>query len=442
MLTNLLDAWNVRLLERDDSDSALQFHPTYCYSIFPGVEEQLEVETASGYKDLRLVSHYASGSLKMYFELSFAERAPNAQPENIMAALQPWWPEIGEGWRADSMEDLLQHVRKENVRWRPPGRQIASYETNGERYELWHGKFDDEAMREYHQRLRVFMVLLVDGARYLDDEDDKWDVFVLFRVSKLDGVYCFAGFFTCYPFFSWKGSGDGKLRKKLDAERMAAAAEAEGLVDRLERTTSQGITVHVSPSVEEVVQSIVTHGYASQSSKLPWYQRRFRIGQFLILPPFQRKGHGFRVMELLYEFAATQYAPLRDISVEDPSPDFVALRDCTDLAIVMQAGLVSPMQAVNDAAIEAHLTSKHICKQQIERILDILHWAEATHQGQQAMQNLEDLIKKKLYKRHAADIPDNDENEKNETIQQLWIQERDAFENILRKQRLIAGEKK
>ncbi len=42
-------------------------------------------------------------------------------------------------------------------------------------------------------------------------------------------------------------------------------------------------------------------------------------------------------MEFLYGWAAAQYKPLRDITVEDPSPSFVAMRDVADVQFVLDA---------------------------------------------------------------------------------------------------------
>ena len=80
--------------------------------------------------------------------------------------------ELESVWGAKSLQDVLAHVSNENRRWCPPGRQVAVYEQGEDRFQVWLGKFSDERMRAYHQRMRPFMIWFVDGARFLDDKDE------------------------------------------------------------------------------------------------------------------------------------------------------------------------------------------------------------------------------------------------------------------------------
>lgn len=57
---------------------------------------------------------------------------------------------------------------------------------------------------------------------------------------------------------------------------------------------------------------------------------RYRISQFLILPPFQRQGHGTRFLEAIYN---NRPKNTLEICVEDPSDEFQMLRDRLDLRL-------------------------------------------------------------------------------------------------------------
>lgn len=37
----------------------------------------------------------------------------------------------------------------------------------------------DEGFKEYHQRMRFFIILYIEGGQYIDDDDDRWEVAVL-----------------------------------------------------------------------------------------------------------------------------------------------------------------------------------------------------------------------------------------------------------------------
>jgi hypothetical protein len=46
-----------------------------------------------------------------------------------------------------------------------------------------------------------------------------------------------------------------------------------------------------------------------------------RVSQVVVLPPFQRKGYGGKMLRAVYKHARSDDRIL-DVSVEDPSPDF------------------------------------------------------------------------------------------------------------------------
>ena len=58
-----------------------------------------------------------------------------------------------------------------------------------------------------------------------------------------------------------------------------------------------------------------------------------RVCQALILPPYQRAGHGSEMLQSIYEYAnqySTDGLEIVEVNVEDPAPGFVALRDSVD----------------------------------------------------------------------------------------------------------------
>ena len=55
---------------------------------------------------------------------------------------------------------------------------------------------------------------------------------------------------------------------------------------------------------------------------------RLRLSQCIILPPFQKQGHGARMLRAFYAHGREDESVL-DMSVEDPSPEFQAMRDMT-----------------------------------------------------------------------------------------------------------------
>jgi GNAT superfamily N-acetyltransferase len=65
-------------------------------------------------------------------------------------------------------------------------------------------------------------------------------------------------------------------------------------------------------------------------------RHRLRVSQILILPPYQRKGHGQRLLELVYKLALDVHCV--EVTIEDPSPAFQFVRDLTDIALCRKHG--------------------------------------------------------------------------------------------------------
>ena len=62
-----------------------------------------------------------------------------------------------------------------------------------------------------------------------------------------------------------------------------------------------------------------------------------RISQFLILPPFQKRGLGKVLLEAIYEVAMKDKL-CSEITVEDPSDDFQNMRDSFDIRLILSKG--------------------------------------------------------------------------------------------------------
>jgi histone acetyltransferase 1 len=73
--------------------------------------------------------------------------------------------------------------------------------------------------------------------------------------------------------------------------------------------------------------------------------KRCRISQFLILPPFQRQGLGTRLLRAVTDAYIKDPACL-EITVEDASEDFQAMRDLVDLGILLDAGIKNSLFSI------------------------------------------------------------------------------------------------
>jgi histone acetyltransferase 1 len=61
-------------------------------------------------------------------------------------------------------------------------------------------------MHAYHARLQMFNIWFIDGARYIEANDPKWQIYLAFRRRKSTDRLSLVGWMTVYPFFSYPQS--------------------------------------------------------------------------------------------------------------------------------------------------------------------------------------------------------------------------------------------
>jgi histone acetyltransferase 1 len=78
------------------------------------------------------------------------------------------------------------------------------------------------------------------------------------------------------------------------------------------------------------------HAIVGYSTVYEYYaypdKKRPRISQFLVLPPFQRRGLGAQLLHSVYRYYQTCPSVV-DITVEDPSDEFMKLRFYVDACL-------------------------------------------------------------------------------------------------------------
>ncbi|GAA6037103.1 hypothetical protein JCM8097_008736 [Rhodosporidiobolus ruineniae] len=233
---------NAETASLDDEERKLvePFAPEFVYPIFG------EKEVIFGYKGLDIDYRFASGSLAQYLKVSYDAQFPDAgevkadDPEKILYEFIP--PDY-----ARNLADFEKTVEKDAVDFKPLGTKIGAYRmkkdgasgANGgpkgkgkgksqggpvlpERqwevledgdegsdeevvYEAYWSNWDTPGFKEYHRRMQIFVLLYIEGASYIDEEDGRWEFVTLFeRRKKGDSVsYHFAGYVSFYSFFCW-----------------------------------------------------------------------------------------------------------------------------------------------------------------------------------------------------------------------------------------------
>lgn len=173
-------------------------------------------------------------------------------------------------------------------------------------YEVWKGSLEDPAVKQLNSRIQILVPLFIEGGSYIGQKEgiespeldlsdaDRWTCFFLYRKDRSVGdanqsSYIFMGYSTIYRFY-W-------FQPTPPASPTSGWELPQGNLDLTE---------------------------------LPC---RTRLSQFVILPPFQGKGHGARLYKTIFDHYH-KHEQTQEFTVEDPNEAFDDLRDICDLAFL------------------------------------------------------------------------------------------------------------
>ena len=302
------------------------FKPEYTHQIF-GDEESI-----FGYKNLKVNYFLTPGLLDAYIGLSYKEkitpkRFDGIEPDDVYGAFEEF------GCSPGYTKDLKVFSEKlsQDAQFRPFGTKIWEYtkpKVNNYIYEIY--KIDSsssdhqsENFINYLLRVQTMLAYYIETFSFLDYEDTQWTHFLLYEKRKIDST-------NEYRY--------------------------------------------------------VTIGYLSVYNYYAFPdKKRSRISQILIFPNYQHMGHGAELVEAIYRDAC-QNENIADVTAEDPSPEFIKLRDFVTTKMCLQldsfkdkAGLKKNFST--QMAQEAFKKFK-LPKLQSRRCYEILRLA-ATNQTQQ-----------------------------------------------------------
>lgn len=127
-------------------------------------------------------------------------------------------------------------------------------------------------------------------------------------------------------------------------------------------------------------------------------QCRLRLSQFIILPPFQRAGHGGRFYDIF--FKNTRADPtVQEISIEDPSAAFEDLRDRRDLKFLEENDVFKGIKPpVSKTWIEETRRKYKMPPRQFRRVLEmsLLRHINPREENEE-YSNWRLLVKQRLY---------------------------------------------
>eukprot|EP00611_Tribonema_gayanum_P027326 TRINITY_DN6724_c0_g1_i1.p2 TRINITY_DN6724_c0_g1~~TRINITY_DN6724_c0_g1_i1.p2 ORF type:complete len:171 (-),score=79.70 TRINITY_DN6724_c0_g1_i1:377-889(-) len=132
-----------------------------------------------------------------------------------------------------------------------------------------------------------------------------------------------------------------------------------------------------------------------------------RVCQALVLPMYQRQGHGHEVMEYLYR-VAREWPACYEVTVEDPAPSFVHLRDAIDAEHCRREGVLdevlaeSPPRPLRVAEADAAARRLKITSAQAEAAYELLRMAALVEGDEETERLFRLMVKRRLYQRLGA----------------------------------------
>lgn len=310
----------------DENTNPNTFKPEYTHQIF-GDEESI-----FGYKNLKVNYFLTPGLLDAYIGLSYKEkitpkRFDGIEPDDVYGAFEEF------GCSPGYTKDLKVFSEKlaQDSQFKPFGAKIWEYskpKTNNHTYEIYKvdsssSDHQNENFTNYLLRVQTILGFYIETFSFLDYEDTQWTHFLLYEKRKLDSSN------------EYRYATIGYLS--------------------------------------------VYNYYAFPDKK------RSRISQVLIFPSYQHVGHGAELVEAIYRDACLN-ENIVDVTAEDPSPEFVKLRDFVTTKMCVQLDSFKDKMGLKknfstQMAQEA-LKKFKLPKLQSRRCYEILRLA-ATNQTQQ-----------------------------------------------------------
>ncbi|CAF0846597.1 unnamed protein product [Rotaria sordida] len=326
--------------EKDLNNEENEFAPEFTHQIFG------ENERIFGYKNLNIDIYCLSSSLNFYLNIDYDEKInpkkyQQFKADDLVESLNQWIP-----LTTTTNLDLFLSKLKNEHEYIPFGEQILTYQLKEEKSFSYlinrvnQNFCDDKKFLEWYSRLETFLVFFIDAASKIDKDDSNWIIYLLYQQYQNDnGQICYAP-----------------------------------------------------------IGFITVYLYYSYPDK-----KRPRISQVLILPPYQRKGHGRRLLTTIYNDLRKD-SRVQDITAEDPSDEFIALRDLVSFELchkyLPDVFSKESILKTNRLTKEMIYKARDICKltkQETRRVFEICFLQSINKNDEEQMKRFRLIVKRRLF---------------------------------------------
>lgn len=335
-----------------------EFQAEFTHQIFG------DEETIFGYKNLKINYYLTPGLLDAYIGYTFSEKISprkfdGVEPDDIYSQFVEFG--CSPGFTRNLNTFCAEKIPQDRL-FKPFGQKIHEYQrnlnqgykfkdiTNGNgddtntmsTFEIYKvdasmPEFESQKFKDYLNRVQTMLVFYIETSNFIDEEDPKWTHFLLYEKRK---------------------TSNSEIR-------------------------------------------YLTEGYISVYNFYAYPDKtRMRVSQMLILPPYQRYGHGAELLEAVYRDAAIN-SEVVDVTAEGPSPEFIALRDfvttklCASLPAFRDVAKLRNGFSAEMAA--AALKNFKIPKLQSRRAYEIIRLANTNENDEKLWGDFRDELKRRFY---------------------------------------------
>ncbi|CDS01211.1 hypothetical protein, partial [Sporisorium scitamineum] len=362
------------------------FHPSFTYPIYG------EAETIYGYQGLVINLNVASGSLVPLLDIKYRAKneATTAKLDDVEGNIKEFLSSdyISSSTSASAKQDFDAAVEKDKS-FRPFGDKVHSYtrrkvnkgkgksnnvaslassalpedDPDARVFEVYRSTWETAGFREYHRRMQLFVLFFIEGASYIQEEEANWE------------------FFTLYE----KVTKAGKARWHF-------------------------------------------MGYTSLYKFWCWPDSsRIRLSQFVILPPFQKQGHGGALYTTVYD-QIRQRSSVTELTVEDPSEDFDRLRDGNDLRrLLAPGGFVETAKAegklhapVDGKWIESKRLEHKLAPRQWARVLEMVQLMNLDTSDEEQLKQYRLQVKARIYRQNKDILVQLEKSQQRQKLQETF----------------------
>lgn len=361
---------SLRILLAGDG-KAVTFAPEFTYPIFG------DAETVFGYQGLVVNLAFDLCTFKPFLAVKYSGKL-NDKVEDVAAKMLEFLPAsdvvvLDEALWADACD-------AERAAFQYPGDRVAEYTHDGSVYYVQQTKLAGSGLT-LHKRLQIMVLLFIEAGLYVDVDDDRWELYLLYRSLEGEESPVVCGFATAYLYFCY-----------------------------------QGAEVHDQTPVEGL-------------------RYRKKISQFVVLPPYQQQGHGGR----LYDTIVGEWlkdAQCVEITVEDPLEAFDDLRDRRDMRRLRAQGVLDGTRglpepgAVDEEWMDEQQDALKLETRQWHRLVEMALLAQFPEPRHARATRL--LIKRRLYDKNRDVLLELDDATRKDKLQT-------GYERLVEDYRRILG---